>query len=699
MIKLFLSILLSGAILFSSGTIFGSSKIDPFFDYLTQNKKEFSAKGMVLQDERYDVFIQAEDTDLISDIIEENGGVVRLVTGDIVLASISSGLLDKLSSIEDLLYIEAAKPLFKKNDLAMMDIGGSSRGADRVFDNSVTGEGVIIGIVDTGIDYDHPDFLDESGNSRVLYIWDQKASGGEGPSEMIHTYGTECKTEDINGGICEISDLEGHGTHVAGTAAGSDEIYTGVAPDTSIIAVTYASDMAIIDSYAVPFFSTQICEAAYYIFEKAKAIGAPAVVNLSLGTHIGPHDGTSLFELCLDSLLEGHSGRAIVAAAGNENIVEEGFSGLHAGYYVSSNTATNFQIRNFDTGRVFYIDIWGESGSNLNFSLSLNDSGRISPLSSGDVDWVSPGTVKEGSFLDGKIQFSINAVGIDNKINGKPHVGVTIVFGDAIDDPSQYTFDLLVSGEGSFDAWLFPDSPSDTVNFTSFAGRIKEWSYRSGDSKKSVTVPATAKSVIAVSAYTTRNTWGPYMVDFDLGGILEFSSSGPSANPDYTGQKPEIAAPGAMIVSTKSSDAYFDREFTTSDGLHAYMAGTSMAAPFVSGTVALLFSVNPALISEDAKGYIIASAYVDDDVGDVPNDRWGYGKLNLAGAVSIAKGEEDSYKAGNFSVGGGYEVDDVSGGSGGGCSLAGTASPNQFVSIFLLLLILPLYLFRYRNTN
>ena len=193
----------------------------------------------------------------------------------------------------------------------------------KIFSNG--GKGVIVGIVDTGIDYKHEDFIDDTGKSRILYIWDQTDAGGPNPS-YPYNYGSEwTKTQidnEIDGtpaGIVREEDTNGHGTHVAGTAAGDgsatngDELagkYKGMAPEAELIIVK--TDLT----------SCHIIDGVNYIFSKANSLGKPAVVNLSLGTHQSPHDGTGSLSHAMDeSIKTGGSetkGRVVVVAAGNE---------------------------------------------------------------------------------------------------------------------------------------------------------------------------------------------------------------------------------------------------------------------------------------------------------------------------------------------------------------------------------------------
>lgn len=646
------------------------------------------------------IFIKTRDKDATRAAIEEKGGRIHIAAGDILTASVDPDKIIEIAERGEVLFIESAKPLHLKNDVAASEIGIDEVHSGINFPRDYTGEGVVVGVIDTGLDYRHPDFKDESGRSRILAIWDQNREGGEGPREIEGEYGTECDTRSIGSGSCPLLDVIGHGTHVAGTLAGRNDTYMGVAPDANIVVVSYDSTMDVGSGYAEPIFSTKICQAAYYVFAKAEGLGMPAVVNLSLGTHIGPHDGTSLFEQCLANLLAGSSGRAIVAAAGNEYSADPKYTGIHAGFDVDGVEAANFVIRQTTEDNIYYVDIWAAPGGNLAVGLAIH---RGDPQ--GDPDefsgLVDAGARRNGSFLDGSIGYSINATEDSSVLNGKQHVGVMIMLDRTITDPSRYSFDLVVSGSGPFDAWLYPDKPAKIIQFTkTFGSRGADWTYVPGDRKNSIAIPATSPDIIAVAGYTSRNRWdggpGCCQVTYDLGDLLDFSSSGPSADPSFTGVKPELAAPGGMIASALSADALTNGLLVLPGGRHSLQAGTSMAAPFVSGTIALMFSANPDFTHRDAKRYLIESAYADDEVGSVPNDRWGYGKLDALRAMELAVAGGAS---GNFGANEGMaspsQNSNAAGAgvsSGAGCTLAPGASYDGCDTIAFELTILAMAL-------
>lgn len=679
----------------------GHSKIDPLLGALTPTT---SFKALSLSREApaengsVEVFLKVSDAEHAAAAIAEAGGDVHTKAGNILTASLPSQAIETIADDPTIIYIEAAKPVKISNDVATEETGLTEVHLGTDLPEGFSGSGIIVGIVDTGIDYRHPDFADENGDSRVLAIWDQSKSGTNGgPSEISNTYGMECDRDDILEGTCSLGDVDGHGTHVAGIAAGSDDTYTGAAPEANIIAVKYDARLDLESGYANTIFSTKICDAVAYVFTKAAQYGMPAVVNMSLGTHIGAHDGKSLFEECLSELTAGAAGRAIVAAAGNEYSGDWDYTGIHTGFNLMAGKemASNFVIRNPSSDGVYYIDLWGGEASHVSVGIALRTNSNAGEFSG----FTAPGSTESGSFLEGRINYLINATDTDSALNGKQHVGVRILVDPTLSDIGNYDFDLVVKGSGSFDAWLFPDKPARTVQFTSVSGEKENgWIYVSGDRENSIAIPATSPNVIAVGGYATKTKWTVDSLTWvfngqQLGELLNFSSSGPTSDPEYTGQKPELVAPGGMIASTKSSIAQVGSQVVTDDGEHYLQSGTSMASPSVSGTIALMFQSNPNFTHEDVRRFLIQSAYVDNFVASAPDKRWGYGKLDAVKAMERALNGQAS---GFFDASGSISSPESPEGTGASasCSLAATSggdATNAAAYILALLLLLGIH--------
>ena len=167
-----------------------------------------------------DVFVKATDASAARQTIEKAGGSIHTQTGGVITASISAEALEEVSSSPAIDFIEAGKPVATSNNIAIEEINAKEAQSGTNLPAGYTGKGVIVGIIDTGIDYTHPDFYDATGKSRIISIWSQTRTQGPSPSEIENSFGTECKSDSIADGSCPLRDVDGHGTHVTGTAAG-----------------------------------------------------------------------------------------------------------------------------------------------------------------------------------------------------------------------------------------------------------------------------------------------------------------------------------------------------------------------------------------------------------------------------------------------------------------------------------------------
>lgn len=522
---------------------------------------------------------------------------VLLSTGSILAMSATIEQILILLEDQDIVYIEPARRTAPTVDVSVPIIG-----ADAVHNLSPsnTGQGVIIGAIDTGIDYMHLDFRTDSDqdgfeeSSRILGLLDQSYG----------FFGIEYTQQDIetdlanghgpNTGIVRQKDTDGHGTHVMGIAAGdgssSSSGFVGVAPDAWIVMVK------------TTFFTSDILAGIEYIFDLADDLGLPAVVNLSLGGHEGPHDGTSLFEQGIDELVSG-PGRVVIVSAGNE-----GDSSIHASSTLLGNSSTfgidpdGWEVELdlwYPGASVFTVSLYPPSGPAIVAPPGIDSGPVLTPFGSARIDNASQG---------------VNPNNLDHEVS----IRLTNLSGS---NPWQVSVADTTSSGGRYDAWVI--SGSATII--------------GGDSTSTIDEPGNAQGVITVGSFNSKAFWPSlsgdqnYLSTYPLNVLSSFSSRGPTRDGRT---KPDICAPGAWIGAALSADAMWQGYLVNPDGVHTMELGTSMAAPHVSGAVALLLSSNPQLTAQDVRTLLRENATQDGFTGSTPNTRWGWGKLNAFAAVA-----------------------------------------------------------------
>ena len=483
----------------------------------------------------------------------------------------------------------------------------------------LTGKGTIVGIIDSGIDLLHDDFRDSTGRTRLVALWDQTVASSDPPRGFQS--GKEWTASQINAGLARVADRDGHGTHVAGIAAGNGSAtahgqpaytYVGMAPEAAIVAVK--SD----------FLATSIVDGILYVFQKADSLGMPAVVNLSLGTQQGPHDGTDDFARAVSELAG--PGHLIVAAAGND-----WGSGHHARRVITApDSATitfNVDLYRANDGALndeIDLDGWYDGGSSLAFRLITPDGTIVGPVSKGSSANVDT--------RDGRVEISNETTGVINK---DENVTFRIYDGQAGFPPAPGIWRIQIfsaitspspTGSSQIDIWNFYES--EPIGTTFLQGV---------DETDLVRSPASADSVIAVGAYVTKGHWVAldgvtygYDPPPTIRAIASYSSVGPRRDGVL---KPDIAAPGQGIASALSGDAIIDPYLILRDGVHAIFHGTSMACAHVTGLLSLMQESYGTLTVRSATKRLSSSARRDMNTGSLPNPTWGHGKIDALKAT------------------------------------------------------------------
>ena len=452
---------------------------------------------------------------------------------------------------------------------------------------SLTGNGVLVGFVDSGIDLTHPDFQDSNGNSRVLFLWDQTRD--EDPPDG-YLFGTEYNNEQINealrAGKTLSKDESGHGTAAAGIACGNGNAskgrYRGIAPETELIVVKMRKNKGLYPR------TTELISGIDYCIRKALKSNRPLVLNISFGNNYGSHTGNSLSELYLNrvSLL----GRiSIIAASGNE-----GASPIHTLGFLDQTVNVDFSISERQTS--LNMQLWKDYADAVRIRLRA-PSGTEYTLSN---------------------KFGTNIEMLDQ---------TQIAFYNSAPSPFQrlqeYYFEFfpiadsfyLTSGvwsliiepisikNGIFEMWL--PAASSLNGATRFL---------SPDPYNTLTVPSSANSVITVGAYDAKTNTP-----------ADFSGRGAASMPNLL-TKPDLVAPGVSVTVPSFPGGY------------QTVSGTSFAAPFVTGSAALLMEWgivkrnNLFLYGEQLKAWLSAGAKELPGY-PVPNPRTGWGALCLEAAL------------------------------------------------------------------
>lgn len=535
-----------------------------------------------------------------------------------------------------------------------------------------SGQGVVVGIVDTGVELTHKDLRTRDGKTRVAWLLDVSRPPQQLHPELEAAYGCNLSlgcavyaaadldallANEISGD--EPSDPSGHGTHVASLAAGNglsspDPRYVGVAPEaTYVIARVAQTDGGIFDG--------DVLRAVQFVFDRAEELGMPAVVNLSLGSDFGAHDGSSGLELGLSNLVGPRfPGRAIVVAAGNSAGLYDvpsakypGPFGIHTEVHVPRSSVSRVPIltpaRTGGTVRgTAYVWIGFREGDEVSVGVDDKNGERV-PL-------VAPGEGKKYDQGDVTIQVLNGTVAATGSSGHGPGPRGALV---AIDGtwPENSDFEIHLEGHGSAQLWV---QGAGDLNSELGLGAL----FPRGEKEGTINVPASASGLIAVGATLNRTSWVDVTgtpIDLPNVGAIEntpldtiayFSSGGPNA---LGVLKPDIVAPGVFVAgamarsadprrSTNGMFANFGRcpnqaECFVVDETHAITSGTSMSAPIVSGAIALLFERDPSLTQDAARAILQAGARPLQGIVIDPG-QIGPGALDLDGALSVATAGE-----------------------------------------------------------
>jgi minor extracellular serine protease Vpr len=596
------------------------SKLHPFFHHALAGNT--GQPGLCREGDLFNAIVYTTNPDAV----RATGAHVHSVYSGFVTALVTAGQLEKLDALQDVSYVDPGSYNTVQNDLSVPETGATLVHSGLVNSTSYKGEGAIVVIYDTGVDWKHLDFRmpGDSTKSRILYIWDQTLTAGSGetpPSGFV--YGVEYTKAQIDNeldgspaGVVRSQDTFGHGTHVAGTAAGNGStyggLYTGMAP---------LADIIVVKGGNTGFSESRMIDGLTYAAAKATALGKPMVINYSIGGHDGPHDGTRAYEKAMDAAVTS-AGRVVVVSAGNE-----GASAIHvSGNIAAGGTSTvNFSVPTFTASSgtdndYFIFTGWFEGNPNITATVTSPNSVTYSRI----MDTYGDGS----TITDGTITL-YNTV---SSLNSERNVWLYIHDANVSYPPKNGTWTLTLTNNGAtavpYNGWLANSSVGGYgVTLTG------------GNTASTVSMPGTSNGAITAGAYQTKIAWPAYtgssysFTGGIIGKIASFSSIGPTRDGR---QKPDICAPGFGVTSALSSTADTSGEYPYIYPGKKYwlLTGTSMAAPHITGACALLLGANPSYTAAQIKSLLQTTANVDAYTGAVPNSIYGYGKLDILEAMT-----------------------------------------------------------------
>ena len=536
---------------------------------------------------------------------DEGIRVDELAAGYAVLV-VPESRIEQVSAMEQIVYIEKPKRLFFASNMARAasclstiqtsigagaggtGTGGAGAGVISSLESGLTGKGVLVAVIDSGIDYFHPDFRNPDGTTRIGLLADQDRDRIYTREEINAALETGSRTSAL--ALVPSTDPSGHGTAVAAIAAGNGRegngVYRGVAYESELMVVKLGTPLT--DSFPR---TTQLMKALDLVVRRAQDMNRPLAVNISFGNTYGSHDGTSLLETFINDM-SGIGRNVIVAGTGNEGTG----AGHRAGSLVMGQEENaQLSIAPYETG--MGVQLWKSYVDQFSIRLVTPSGEIIGPIDSR----LGPQTLRYGG-----TQILI--------YYGKPSPfsRAQEVYFDFLPvrdylDSGIWTFRLTPERivTGRYDMWL----PSRGIlnPSTRFLRPVPE---------TTLTIPSTASNVISVGAY-----------DDSYRAYADFSGRGFTRQ---TGQvKPDLAAPGVDIVTARRGGGY------------EAVTGTSFAAPFVTGSAALLMQWgilqgnDPFLYGEKVKAYFTRGARHLPGYDVWPNERLGYGTLCVRDSLPL----------------------------------------------------------------
>lgn len=536
----------------------------------------------------------------LSRVASDLGAVVVPLQNEYAIITLRQDLIPKLAGYQEIEFIEKPKRIFYSVNQGR---SVSCINPLQTAQYNLFGNGVIVAVIDSGIDYSHPDFRNPDGTTRIIELWDQTI---EGTPPAGYAIGTLYSREQINEAlkaptqaeqlaIVPSVDLSGHGTHVTGIAAGngraSNGVYRGVASQSDLLIVKLGSSL----SNSFPR-TTQLMQGIDFCVKRSLELNKPMAINISFGTNYGSHTGNSLLENYMSEIA--NRGRInICVGTGNEGTTSKHTSGVLSMAPGAAREIVELGVGEYEF--TFNLQIW------KNFYDKF------------DITLISPGGTRVGPIPErlGTQQFRIGPTeiylfyGEPLPYNAQQEIYLEFIPVNDYVETGIWSIELVPRSivVGNYDMWL----PSGGV-------LNPQTAFLRPTEVTTLTIPSTAERVISVGAYDGSND-----------SLAFFSGRGFPRNGFPI--KPDLVAPGVGINSCAPGGGY------------RVLSGTSMATPFVTGSCALMMqwgiveNHDPYMYGEKMRAYLIAGARQLSFEPTYPNPTFGYGALCLRNTFMLTQ--------------------------------------------------------------
>lgn len=520
------------------------------------------------------------------------GVTVTELLNEYAILTVPESLVERLALVPEIEYIEKPKRLFFSVNQ------GKAASCIPAVQNArydLYGDGVLVALLDSGVDYAHPDFRNEDGTTRILALWDQTIPGRPPEGYRIGTEYTQqeinealaADTESARYALVPSRDVSGHGTRVLGIAAGNGRAsggrYRGIASRSPILAVKLGMPR----EEGFPR-TTELMQGLDYCIRKALELRLPVVVNISIGNTYGAHDGTSLLETYIADIANVWKS-VICIGTGNE-----GYAAGHAAGILQERTTETVELAVGEYETAFSIQIWK------------------SYLDEVDITLISPGGRRAGPIqkLLGAQRFVLEETeillyyGEPSPYSQSQEIYLELLpRGDYV-DTGIWTLELAAGEirDGHYHIWL----PSSAA----LNGGTR---FLRASADTTLTIPSTARRIAAIGAYDSRTLT-----------YADFSGRGGTCD---LREKPVLVAPGVRILTTAPG------------GTYAEVTGTSFATPFATGAAALLLQWgivdgnDPYLYGEKAIAFLKKGTRPLPAYAEYPNPEVGWGTLCVLGSI------------------------------------------------------------------